>query len=148
LEGSPAAEQDAATPDFFVTGQSFIKEIEKVIMQRHDLLHKLDVLHQSDEIICEELHGGNRSDAARIKRRRMNVAAFHQAEHFPRQAAHLQSLAVKLAAERIERRHDVGDFAVAVYFGVRRGGSLRQVPNAGIRFLDHLLAKSTPTRLS
>ena len=66
-------------------------------MQRHDLLHELDVLHQPHQVVGEELHGGHRSHAAGIERRGMDVPAFHQAEHLARQPAHLQRFAVKLA---------------------------------------------------
>ena len=72
-------------------------------MQRHDLLHELDVLHQPDEVVGEELHRGNRADAAGIERGRMHVAAFHQAEHLARHAAHRKRLAIELAGERIQR---------------------------------------------
>ena len=72
-------------------------------MQRHDLLHELDILHQADQIVGEELDRGHRADAARIERRRMHVAAFHQAEHLARHAAHLQGFAIERAGERIER---------------------------------------------
>ena len=71
----------------------------------------------------------------------MDVPAFHQAEHLARVAADLQRLAVELAGEGIERRHDVGDGAEAVIGGVRRRRPLRLVPHAGIGLLDHLLAE-------
>jgi len=49
------------------------------------------VLHQADDVIGEKLHGGYGSDSAGIKRGRMHVAAFHEAEHLAGHAAHLQS---------------------------------------------------------
>ena len=61
-------------------------------MQRHDLLHELDVLHQPDEVVGEELLRGHGADAAGVERRGVDVPAFHQAEHLARQPAHLQAL--------------------------------------------------------
>ena len=110
-------------------------------MQRHDLLHELDILHQADEIVGEELHRRHRTDAAGIERRRMNVAAFHQAEHLARHAAHLQRFAIERAGKRIQRGHDVGDRAIAVQLGIGRVGVLRLLPHAGIGLLHHLLAE-------
>ena len=46
VERAPAAEQDAPPADFFVAGQGLVEEVEQVVVQRHDLLHELDVLHQ------------------------------------------------------------------------------------------------------
>ena len=71
----------------------------------------------------------------------MDVAAFHQAEHLARVAADVQRLAVELAGERVERRHDVGDGAVAVLVGVRCRGLLGLLPDARVGLLDHLLAE-------
>ena len=71
----------------------------------------------------------------------MHVTSFHQAEHLARQPAHLQGLAIELAGERIQRRHDVGDGAEAVFVAVGRIGLLRFIPDAGIRLFDHLLAE-------
>ena len=49
LERTPAAEQDAALADFFVTGQRFVEEIEQIVVQRHATFHELDVPHQPHE---------------------------------------------------------------------------------------------------
>ena len=48
LERAPAAEQDAAAADLLVAGQRLVEEVEQVVVQRHDLLHELDVPHQPD----------------------------------------------------------------------------------------------------
>jgi hypothetical protein len=71
----------------------------------------------------------------------MHVPAFHQAEHFARHPAHLQRFAIERAGERIERAHDVGDGAVAVQVGVRRGRRSAFGQHAGIGLLHHLLAE-------
>ena len=120
VERSPAAQQDAPLADLFVTRQRLVEEVEQVVVQRHDLLHELDVLHQPHQVVGEELDGGHRADAAGIERRGMHVTAFHQAEHLARHAAHLQRFAIERAGEGIQRAHDVGDGAVAVQVGVRR----------------------------
>ena len=65
VERAPAAEQDAPPADLLVAGQRLVEEVEQVVVQRHDLLHELDVLHQPDEVVGEELHG-----RARCRRRR------------------------------------------------------------------------------
>ena len=149
VERAPAAEQDAPLADLLVAGQGLVEEVEQVIVQRHDLLHELDVLHQPDEIVGEELHGGHRADAAGIERRGMHVPAFHQAEHLARHPAHLQGFAVERAGERIQRPHDVGDGAVAVQVGVRATASFRPGPDTpGLVSLTICSQKSTPTRLS
>ncbi len=54
---------------------------------------------------------------------------------------HVQRLAVRLARERVERPHDVGDRPVAVDVGPRRLGGLRLRPHARVRLADHLLAE-------
>ena len=36
LERAPAAEQNTASADFFVTRQRFVEEVEQIVMQRHD----------------------------------------------------------------------------------------------------------------
>ena len=120
VERSPAAQQNAPLAHFLISRQRLVEEVEQVVVQRHDLLHELDVLHQAHEVVGEKLDRGNRSHAAGIERRRMHVAAFHQAEHLARHAAHLQRFPVKRAGERIQRAHDVGDGAVAVQVGVGR----------------------------
>ena len=89
--------------DLFVAGQRLVEEVEQVVVQRHDLLHELDVLHQADQVVGEELDGRHGADAAGIERGGMDVAAFHQAEHLARHAAHLQRFAIERAGERIER---------------------------------------------
>ncbi len=127
--------------DFLVARKGFIEEVEQVVVQRHNLLHELHVLHQAHQIIGEQLHGRNRPDTAGVKRRRMYVATLHQAEHLARHAAHLQSLTIKSPGEGVQRGHDVGDGAIAVKIGVRRVGLLRLRPDARVGFLDHLLAE-------
>src|SRR5208283_669402 len=47
----------------------------------------------------------------------------------------------ELAGKGVERRHDVGDRAIAVLGGVRSRRSLRLLPDAWIGLLDHLLAE-------
>ena len=87
------------------------------------------------------MHGGDGADAARIKRRRVHVPAFHQAEHLARHAADLQRLSIKVAGKRIEGRHDVADGLVAVRGGIGRLGVSGFLPDAGIGLFDHLLAE-------
>ena len=77
VERSPAAEENATAADFFVAGHGFIDEVEEVVMQGNDLLHELDVLHQADDVVGEELDSGNGADAAGVQSRRMDVASFH-----------------------------------------------------------------------
>ena len=84
LERAPAAEQNAAPADLFVAGQRFVEEVEQVVVQRHAFLHEFDVAHQPGQVVGEQLHRRHRADAARIERRRMDVAPFHQAEHLAR----------------------------------------------------------------
>src|SRR5579862_6256660 len=71
----------------------------------------------------------------------MDVAAFHQAEHFTRHAAYLERFEVKLAGEWVQRAHDVGDGLVAVRVRMRARGFFRLRQHAGIGFLDHLFAE-------
>ena len=110
-------------------------------MERNHLLHELHVLHQTNQVVGEELDSGHGSHAAGIQRGGMHVPAFHQAEHFARHAAHLQRFAIEGAGERIQRRHDVGDGAETVQIGMIGGGFLRFGPDAGVGFLHHLLAE-------
>ena len=37
VERSPAAQQDAPPPDFFIAGQRVVEEVEQVVVQRHEL---------------------------------------------------------------------------------------------------------------
>jgi len=71
----------------------------------------------------------------------MDVTTLHQAKHFTRVAADVQRLPVKLAGERVQRRHDISDGPIAVVGRVRRCGLLRFVPDLWICLLHHLLAK-------
>ena len=119
VERAPAAQQDAPLADFFIAGQRLVEEVEQVVVQRHHLLHELDVLHQPHQVIGEKLDGGHGADAAGIKRGGMDVPAFHQAEHFARQRLICKRFQIKRPGERIQRAHDVGDGAEAVH--VRRG---------------------------
>ena len=142
VERAPAAEQDAPPADLLVARQRLVEEVEQIVVQRHDLLHELDVLHQPHQVVGEELHGRHGADAAGIERRGMDVPAFHQAEHLARQPAHLQRFAVERAGERIERPHDVGDRAVAVQVArAARRSSRPCASTLGIGLLDHLLAE-------
>ena len=141
VERAPAAQQNAALSNFFITRQRLIPEVEEIVVQRHAFLHELHVLHQADEVVGKQLHGGHGADAAGIQGGRMNVASFHQAEHLARQAADHQRLAVEFAGEWIQRRHDIGDGAVSVLVGIGRLLLLRLLPQAGIGLLHHLLAE-------
>ena len=138
---SPSSQAECAAGRPFRNRQRLVEEVEEIVVQRHDLLHELDVLHQANQIVGEELNGSHGADAAGIERGRMHVPAFHQAEHLARHAAHRQRLAIEAAGEGIERGHDVGDGAVAVLVGVGRGRMLRFFPDAGIGLLHHLLAE-------
>jgi len=71
----------------------------------------------------------------------MDVAAFHEAEHLAREAAHRQRLAVECAGEGVQRGHDVGDGSVAVLVCVGRGSGLGFIPNTRVGLLHHLLAE-------
>ena len=141
LEGTPAAEQGAAQADLVVAGQRLVEEVEEVVVHRHDLLHELDIAHQPGHVVGHQLNGGRGADAARIQRGRMDVPAFHQAEHLSRPPADLQRLPIELAGERVERAHDVGDGPVPVRVGVRCLGVLRLGQHARIGLGDHLLAE-------
>ena len=141
VERAPAAQQNAALADFFVPRQRLVEKIEQIVVQRNNLLHELHIFHQPDEVVGEKLNRGHRADAAGIKRRRMHVPAFHQAEHLARHAAHLQRFAIELAGERIERLHDVGDGTITVLGGIRSGSFLGLIEHARVRFLHHLFAE-------
>ena len=101
IERAPTTQENAASADLFVPGQCLIEEVEEVVVERHDLLHEFNVLHEAHEIIGKELDGWDRAYAAWIKRGRMNVPAFHEAEHFTRHAAHLQRFAIEGTGEGI-----------------------------------------------
>ena len=147
IERTPTCEKYAPLSHFFITWQSLVEKVEKIIMQRYDFLHELYVLHQAHEIIRKELNRRYGSHAAGIKGGWMNVPAFHQAEHFAGHAAYLQSFAVELAHERIQRAHDVRNGSIAVKVRVRRSGLLSFGEHAWIRFLYHLLAKVHPDQV-
>ena len=117
-------------------------------MQRNDLLHELHILHQTHQIIGEELDGRHRADAAGIQRGRMHMAAFHQAEHLARHAAHGQRFAIERAGEWIQRRHDVGDRAVTMLVCIGRGVACALSQTLGFVSFTICSQKSTPTRLS
>ena len=55
VQAAPAAEQDAALADVLVAGQRLVEEVEQVVVQRHDLLHELDVAHQPGQVVGEQL---------------------------------------------------------------------------------------------
>src|SRR6476646_371636 len=71
----------------------------------------------------------------------MNVSALHQTKHLECVATDVPSLEIKLSAERLQSRHDVGDGSITVVSGMRRFSLLSLCPNAGICFFDHLLAE-------
>ena len=81
LERTPAAEQDAPSAVLLVARHRLVEEVEQVVVHRHHALHELDVAHQTDVVVGEQLDGRGRADAAGIQRRRMDVTAFHEAEH-------------------------------------------------------------------
>ena len=110
-------------------------------MQRHDLLHKLHILHQPDNVVGKQLHRRHRADSAGIESGRMHVTAFHEAEHLAGVTADPQSLQIKRSGEGIEGRHDVRDGPEAVQLRVRRMGLCRLFPNAGIGLLHHFFAE-------
>src|SRR5215475_3193142 len=141
VERTPAAQQGTAIPDFFVSGQSFVHEVEQVIVQRHDPLHELHILHEPDEIVGKDLYGSRRTDSPRIERGRMHMPFLHETEHLARAVADGKCLAIKLAREWIQRRHDVCNGSISV--NARMGGffALRFAPHARIGFFDHLLAE-------
>ena len=141
VEAAPAAEQDPPPADFLVPGQRLVEEVEQVVVHRHDALHELHVAHQPGQVVGEQLHRGDRADAARVERGRVHVAPFHQAEHLPGRPGDLQRLAVELALERVERAHDVADGAVAVLARVRRLGRVGPLQHAGVGLGDHPLAE-------
>src|SRR5215831_5587822 len=141
VERTPAAQQRTAIPDFFVSGQSFVHEVEQVIVQRHDLLHELHVLHEPDEIVGKDLDGSRRTDSSRIERGRMHMPSLHETEHLARAAADGKCFAIKLAREWIQRRHDVCNGPISVDTGMRGFFALRSVPHTWIGFFDHLLAE-------
>ena len=140
LEGAPATEQDPAVADLLVPGQRLVEEVEQVVVQRHRLLHELDVAHQAGHVVGHQLDGGDRAHAPGVQRRRVDVAPLHQAEHLAGGPADLQRLPVEVAGERVQRAHDVRDGAVAVRGGVRRRGVLRLGEHTRVGLGDHLLA--------
>ena len=64
VERAPTAQQHAPPAHLFVTGKRFIEEVKQVVVQGHDLLHELHVLHQPHEVIGEELNRRDRSHPA------------------------------------------------------------------------------------
>ena len=108
---------------------------------RHDLLDEVDVFHEADQVVGEELNGRDGAHATRIEGRWMDVASLHQAEHLTGQAAHLQRFAVDLAGKRVEGPHDVGDGFISVDIGVRSGRFFGFRQHARVGFLHHLLAE-------
>ena len=147
LEGAPAAEQCAAQADLLVTGQRLVEEVEQVVVHGDDLLHELDVAHQPRHVVGHQLDGRDRADPAGVQRGRVYVTTLHEAEHLSRPATDLQRFPVELAAERVERPHDVGDGLVPVRIGVRRSGFLRLGQHARVGLGDHLLAEVDPDQV-
>ena len=91
-------------------------------MQRNHLLHKFDVLHQSNQVVREELDSGNCSYSSRIEGRGMDMSSLHQTELLAGVPAHLESLEIQLTSERIERPHDVTDRAITMIMRMRSLG--------------------------
>ena len=120
VERAPTSKKNPAPSDLFVTRKGFVEEVEQVVVQRHDFLHELHVLHQPDDVVREELDGWDGADAARIERRGVHMPSFHQAEHLARHAAHLQSLEIERTRERISAFMMSRDRAVPMQIGVRR----------------------------
>jgi len=77
----------------------------------------------------------------------MHVPPFHEAEHFARQAAHLERFEIEPSGERIQGAHDIRDGLVTMRFGVRRRRSLRFGQYARIRFPHHLFAEIDPDQV-
>jgi hypothetical protein len=71
----------------------------------------------------------------------MDVAPFHQAEHFTRVAAGLERFAIEISFERIDRLPDIANGPIAVVCGMRGLGFGGLFPNSGIRRADHFFAK-------
>ena len=67
VERAPATEQDAALSNFLIAWKRLIEKVEEVIVKRHDFLHEFHVLHQTNQVIREELDRGNRADSAGIQ---------------------------------------------------------------------------------
>ena len=116
-------------------------------MHRHDLLHELDVAHEPGLVVGHQLDRRHCSDAARVQRGRVDVTAFHQAEHLARPPAHDERFAIELAGERVEGPHDVGDGAVSVRVRIRRLRVLRLVQDLRIGLRHHLLAVVDPDQV-
>ena len=68
------------------------------------------------------------------------MAALHEAEHLPCVPRHLQSLAVELAGEWVQRAHEVGDGLVAVRIGTGSRRVLGFGEHTGIGLGHHLFA--------
>src|SRR6202041_796864 len=116
-------------------------------MERNDLLHELHILHQTDDVVREQLNSGNSADAAWIQSGRMNVPSFHQTEHLARVAAHLQRLKIERPGKRIEGRHYVSDSLETMLFRMRRSGLCRLLPDSGVSLLHHLFAEVHPNEI-
>ncbi len=71
----------------------------------------------------------------------MHVAPFHQAEHLPGHAAHLQSFQIEPTSERIQRVHDIGDVLIAMQICMGSFRLQRLLPHAGIGLFHHGLAE-------
>src|SRR5205807_1565681 len=99
---SPAAEQGPPVANLLVAGQCLVPEVEQIVVHRNDLLHPFDVLHQSNQVVREELDGSNGSHSSWIESRGMDVAPLHQTEGLASIPTHMECLAVELAGEGVE----------------------------------------------
>src|SRR5215469_13712248 len=77
----------------------------------------------------------------------MHMTAFHQTEHFPRHPAHLKRFAIKFAFKRIQSRHDIRYLAIPMVGGMWCVRGFGFLPNAGISFPHHFLAKIDPHQI-
>src|SRR5579884_2821139 len=110
-------------------------------MQWDHLLHPFDVLHQSNQVVREDLVSGNRSYTTCIEGRGMDVTPLHQTELLAGQPAHLQRLKVECPAEGIEGPHDIRDGTISVVGSVWGFSALCLLKHTGIRLTHHLLAE-------
>ncbi len=68
LERAPATQQDTSPANLLVAGKRLVEEVEQVVVKRYDLLHELDVLHEADKVVGQELDGGNSADSSWVER--------------------------------------------------------------------------------
>src|ERR1017187_9161005 len=117
-------------------------------MQRDNLLHELDILHQPDHIVREELDGRHRSDTARVQSRRVNMTALHQAEHLTGHAAHLQRLKIERTVKGFRARMMSAMVLYPCSLECAAFVFSAFASTLGLVSLTICSQKSTPTRLS